>query len=258
MTTGRMLSRKAIAYLADLLSKTLRVYDLRTILDKLELPRSYASGFYKHEQISSVLENLNDTKDLDKLLEFLNIIFSEYRSRLSQDDIEKIRFFMEPCGIDIINDDEWHCQAILTNPKTGTLIQKAEISALEKLLPPDVINRLEDAYNEYSKGEFENVIPKCRIALEALANFNGFGNGFRDFITKLKKDGILRDIEKDIIGKIHGYLCSFESTHYGPKPNKEQALYALILTQHTLLFLSKIISSKWKNSEWWEHAQIRG
>jgi len=36
----------------------------------------------------------------------------------------------------------------------------------------------------------------------------------------------------------------------GPKPNKEQALYALILTQHTLLFLSKIISSKWKNSEW--------
>ena len=141
MTTGRMLSRKAIAYLADLLSKTLRVYDLRTILDKLELPRSYASGFYKHE---------------------------------------------------------------------------------------------------------------------ALANFNGFGNGFRDFITKLKKDGILRDIEKDIIGKIHGYLCSFESTHYGPKPNKEQALYALILTQHTLLFLSKIISSKWKNSEWWKHAQIRG
>jgi len=54
MTTGRMLSRKAIAYLADLLSKTLRVYDLRTILDKLELPRSYASGFSKHEKISSV------------------------------------------------------------------------------------------------------------------------------------------------------------------------------------------------------------
>ncbi len=46
---------------------------------------------------------------------------------------------MEPCGIDIINDDEWHCQAILTIPKTDTLIQKAEISALEKLLPPDVI-----------------------------------------------------------------------------------------------------------------------
>ena len=78
MTTGRMLSRKAIAYLADILEKTLRVHELETILDKLELPRSYASDFYKHEKISNILENLNDTKDLDKLLEFLNIVFSEY------------------------------------------------------------------------------------------------------------------------------------------------------------------------------------
>lgn len=242
---GGILTKPAIAYLTEILEKELTHRDIETIiLFKLELPQEYVEGRNKKSKLMNLLIKISN--EPQNLIRFLQIILNEYIKedfgKSKEKKIEKIKKLLDSCGIRITYDDNnksWIAK-IATPIKEIKIRQK---SWLEDVLPGEVQNRLEEAKSEFSNGKFDVVTGKCRTALEAFAKKQGFGK-YKDFIRDMYNRGILREKERDIMIKLYDYLSSFELPHASPKPSKEQALYALYLTDDTLEFIVKLLEKR--------------
>ena len=239
------LSEKTIAYLADIMERHLTHYNLRILISKLELDTSYLSegeftktSFSKHAYISNLLSNLSDLDNpsiLEKFIQLLNIMISEYE----MNQIESLKTLLEPYGITIIKEEDSNrYEAILTVPKIPK-VEQQNGSLLDKLLPENVSKKLNFAIKEYQEGEFRNVISNCRSALHEFSIVFHGNDNFKNFIDSLREKGIIRENEKVLVKKLYDYLSSFAPLHGTIEPDQDQALYALKLTNYTLVFLAK-------------------
>jgi hypothetical protein len=123
-----------------------------------------------------------------------------------------------------------------------------EIPKIEAPEFSDVISKVNGAWKQYWLGEYDKVLTECRKAMESLTEIvknEGFikeelnEKGKRtvpDFEKALghKDTG---EIIKIIIQKHFGFLAP--GSHYGKSINREDAEFALILTQGLVNFISK-------------------
>jgi len=241
-----MLSKKAVAYLTDLIVNALPTSvhaNFDHLLEKTDLDPSIAPGLGSSFGIKARVKSLfyNIGNDLSKVVEFLNVFFEEYGYKIDENDIRKINPMLELCGITIISDiSEEGYRAKLIAP--ADLMEESGESLVSDLLPDSVFQRIEEAREEYGNGKFDFVMSKCRTSLEALADEHEYGTDFKRMIRALRREGKIRGSEEDLMKKLYDFLSSFEATHAAPKPNKHQAFYALNLTIHTLLFLAAVLT----------------
>lgn len=245
-----MLSRKAIAYLTDFIAKYIwRHYDLDHLLDMIDLdPSKVAPGLVSSSSIEARIKSffINLSNEPSKIIEFLNVFLERYGQVIEKHEIESIKPWLEACGITITyeqmaNERKYIAKLIVpAKIVDGTV----DYSLLSTLVPRSVLERVEEAEEQYGNGRFDFVIAKCRTSLEALANENGYGLDFKKMVKDLYDNGKIREQEYKLLKKLYDYFSSFESTHAGPKPNKHQALYALNLTKYTLLFLADVMERR--------------
>jgi len=240
-----MLSRKAVAYLTDLIVATLPIsihVNFDHLLEKIDLNPSIAPGLSSSSGIKARVKSLfyNIGNDLRKVVEFLNVFFEEYGHRISGDDLRKIKPILESCGITVVSEEGYRAKLIAP----ANLMEESSESLLSDLLPDTVFQRIEEAREEYGNGKFDFVMSKCRTSLEALAKKHEYGTDFKRMIRALRNEGKIRGSEEDLMKKLYDFLSSFEATHAAPKPNKHQAFYALNLTTQTLLFLATILTRR--------------
>jgi hypothetical protein len=121
---------------------------------------------------------------------------------------------------------------------------------IPKFLEPkfdDVVTYVNDAWRQYSMGEYDKVLTECRKALETLSNkvkAQGFEKEIEDDQGKRK---MIPDWDKllgapdlgDILGSINQKIWGFvaPSAHAGKAINKEDADFALMIT-HAIINLA--------------------
>ncbi len=124
-----------------------------------------------------------------------------------------------------------------------------EIPRIERPDFIDIIDNLNEAWKEYSMGSYDNVLVKCRKAMEGLSNIVK-KYGFRKEITDEKgekktvpaweKALAHRELGKIIavlVQKNFGFLSP--AAHYGKATNREDAELALMLTHGLINYISK-------------------
>ncbi len=122
--------------------------------------------------------------------------------------------------------------------------RKFENSWIEKHANESVLSHLRDAKANLGSARYDYVLDDCRKALEALTNCTA---GFSDSIAELAKEGVIAQGDKnrkkdaEIIKTLYGY-CSTLGSHTNPtgvKPDLEQAVLGLHMTENCIYFLLK-------------------
>jgi hypothetical protein len=123
-----------------------------------------------------------------------------------------------------------------------------EIPKIERPEFGDSISRINEAWKQYSMGEYDKVLTECRKAMEALvAVVKGKGFEKETGDEKGKKAGAdwkkalgheeIGEIIEAVVQKHFGFLAP--GSHYGKGINREDAEFALMLTHGLINFVCK-------------------
>jgi hypothetical protein len=123
-----------------------------------------------------------------------------------------------------------------------------EFPKIEKPEFGDVAARINEAWKQYSMGEYDKVLTECRKAMEALITVVK-NRGFQKEITDEKGKRIVPDWEKALghkevgdiveafVQKLFGFLAP--GSHYGKSINKEDAELATMTTHALVNYVAK-------------------
>jgi hypothetical protein len=123
-----------------------------------------------------------------------------------------------------------------------------EVPKIEKPEFGEVISKINEAWKQYSMGEYDKVLTECRKAMEALTTIMK-NKGFQKEITDEKGKRVVPDWEKvlahkemgDIIEafvqKLFGFLAP--GSHYGKSINREDAELAIMNTHALVNYMVK-------------------
>lgn len=123
-----------------------------------------------------------------------------------------------------------------------------EIPKIEKAEFGDSILKLNEAWKQYSMGEYDKVLTECRKAMEALATAlrgKGFEREIEDEKGKRRVPDWRRALAHEAVGEIIESIVrkhfSFVApgSHYGKAINREDAEFALLLTHGLVNLISK-------------------
>jgi hypothetical protein len=124
-----------------------------------------------------------------------------------------------------------------------------EIPKIEKPEFGDIIARINDAWKQYSMGEYDKVLTECRKAMEALSTVIK-NKGFQKEITDEKGNKRvvpnwekalghkeIGDIVEVFVQKLFGFLAP--GSHYGKSINREDAELAIMNTHALVNYMAK-------------------
>jgi hypothetical protein len=123
-----------------------------------------------------------------------------------------------------------------------------ELPKIEKPEFGDVATRINEAWKQYSMGEYDKVLTECRKAMEALITVVK-NRGFQKEITDEKGKRVVPDWEKALghkevgdivevfVQKLFGFLAP--GSHYGKSINKEDAELAIMNTHALINYVTK-------------------
>jgi hypothetical protein len=123
-----------------------------------------------------------------------------------------------------------------------------ELPKIEKPEFSDVAARINEAWKQYSMGEYENVLTECRKAMEALVSVVK-NRGFQKEITDEKGKRVVPDWEKVVghkevgdiveafVQKLFGFLA--KGSHYGKSISREDAELAIMNTHALVNYVAK-------------------
>lgn len=117
-------------------------------------------------------------------------------------------------------------------------------SYIKTVANSNVLSHLNDAAENLSKGRYDYVLDDCRKAMEALTN--GVV-GFSDSLNELVNCGLIlrgtatRKMDEEFLKTVYGFNSTLGShaTATNPKPDMEQAILGLYVTESCLYFLLK-------------------
>lgn len=121
--------------------------------------------------------------------------------------------------------------------------KKAE-SFIKNNANPKVLSHLNDAAVNLSKGRFDYVLDDCRKAMEAMTNGTF---GFSDSLTELVNHKLIlegtrtRKMDVEFLKTVYGFNSTLgaHSAARRPKPDMEQAILGLYVTESCICFLLK-------------------
>lgn len=206
----------------------------------LAVGSSLISRFYAdldHYRLAHI-EKIREGKDIQMHIELTFIAEVQQQPPLKQPGIIFIR--------ERIPKSDW-VEIILPQLKFKDVVL-LEIPKIEKPELSEVISKINEAWRQYSMGEYDKVLTECRKAMEALTTIIK-NRGFQKEITDDKGKRTVPDWEKIvaneelgkimevIIQKYFGFLSP--SAHYGKSINKEDAELAIMFAHGLTNFLSK-------------------
>ena len=117
-------------------------------------------------------------------------------------------------------------------------------SYIKAVAKPNVLSHLNDAADNLSKGRFDYVLDDCRKAMEALTNG---AVGFSESLTELVNHNLIlqgsntRKMDSELLKGVYGSNSTLGShvTATNPKPDMEQAILGLYVTESCINFLLK-------------------
>jgi hypothetical protein len=123
-----------------------------------------------------------------------------------------------------------------------------EIPKIEKPEFSEVVDKINEAWKQYSMGEYDNVLTECRKAMEALITIIK-NKGFQKEITDEKGKRVVPDWERVLghkeignivevfVQKLFGFLAP--GSHYSKSINKEDAELAIMNTHALANYVAK-------------------
>jgi hypothetical protein len=124
-----------------------------------------------------------------------------------------------------------------------------EIPKIEKPEFGDIIARINDAWKQYSMGEYDKVLTECRKAMEALSTVIKNKGFQRDITDEKGNKRVVPDWEKALghkeigdivevfVQKLFGFLAP--GSHYGKSINREDAELAIMNTHALVNYMAK-------------------
>jgi hypothetical protein len=117
-------------------------------------------------------------------------------------------------------------------------------SYIKTVANPNVLSHLNDAADNLSRGRYDYVLDDCRKAMEALTNGSA---GFSDSLDELVSNGLIlrgsaaRKMDEEFLKTVYGFNSTLgaHSSAGGPKPDIEQAIFGLYVTESCIYFLLK-------------------
>jgi hypothetical protein len=125
-----------------------------------------------------------------------------------------------------------------------------EIPKIEKPKFGETISKINEAWRQYSMGEYDKVLTECRKAIESLTTIMK-NKGFQKEIEEDGKKRIVPDWEKALghkevgnimealVQKLFGFLAP--GAHYGKSINREDAELAIMNTHAVINFIARKI-----------------
>jgi len=147
-------------------------------------------------------------------------------------------------------------QLKLVHVPSGLLEKERKVlrSWIEQQANPKVLSHLSDASQNLSKGRFDYVLDDCRKALEALTTGSV---GFSDSLTELVNEKVIfqgdknQKMDVDLLKVVYHFDSTLGShaAAMRPKPDIEQAILGLHITESCIYFLLKRLENAKANGK---------
>lgn len=205
---------------------------------------TYKHGSLTSKRIYGFLQYLNDKS---QLMEFLNhILEKSFDSKHA--GLKKCNKILAKYGFLIAVENRTFG---IVPIHSGLLEKEREtaVSWIENHANKIVLSHLKDAKTNLGNARYDYVLDDCRKALEALTNCTV---GFSDSIAELVKQNVIlqgdknRKMDAELIRVLYGYCSTFgaHASATGMKPDFEQAVLGLHLTESCIYFLLKRLEVK--------------